>query len=118
MQIARAQSALHEIYRQRGATWEEHGQWQVPAAFASVDAEVAAAQTTVGIGERWDAGVLELEGEDLRDLADRLGVASVNAGIAVPLSTGIPEARWCRLTRSRARILVDGESRREIRSAL
>src|SRR5207247_1955558 len=63
--------------------------------------------------------VLELEGEELQDLADRLGVASANAGMAVPLSMpGILEARWCRLTRSRARLLVDGESRREIRSGL
>src|SRR5205823_3169402 len=81
-----AQSALHDIFRQRGARWEELGRWQVAAEFGSVDAELSAARTAVGIGERWDAGVLELEGGALPELADRWGVADVTVGTAAPLS--------------------------------
>jgi glycine cleavage system aminomethyltransferase T len=119
MDTPQAQSALHETFRLQGARWEKRGCWQVPAAFGSVDAELAAASTAVAIGERWDAGVLELEGEDLQDLAVRLGVGDVPIGTAAPFSLdGLGEARWCRLTRSRARILVDGEDRNRAQPAL
>src|SRR5689334_17252598 len=102
-----AQSALHETFRQRSARMEERAGRLVPAAFVSVEAEIAATRTAVAIGERADIGTLELEGADLQNRADRLGVGDVPVGTAVPLSlAGVHRARWCRLTRDRARMLV------------
>jgi glycine cleavage system aminomethyltransferase T len=119
MEMPRAQSALHEIYRQRGAKWQESDLAQVPGAFTTADAEVEASQTAVGIGERGDAGVLEVEGEALPQFAGRLGIGEVAAGAAADLTlAGEAHARWCRLTRSRARILIRGENRRAVRAGL
>jgi glycine cleavage system aminomethyltransferase T len=114
-----AQSALHAIYRLRAARMEVRGRWLVPADFGSVDYEVKAARTRVGQGERCGAGVLELEGEAVGDLAMRLGVGDAPVGAAVPLAlTGISEARWCRLTRGRSRVLVGTGSAAATRSLL
>jgi glycine cleavage system aminomethyltransferase T len=86
---------------------QPRGAWQVPADFGSVDAEIEAAQTAVAIGERCGAAVLEIEGAELVDLAARLGAEAVPVGAAtlVKLPAG-HEATWCRLTPSRARLLL------------
>jgi glycine cleavage system aminomethyltransferase T len=109
-----AESALNEIFRQRAARMEARGGWQVPAAFGSVEAELAAARTAVALGERTELGILEVEGADLPRLAERLGVAEATVGTAVPLAVGDADRRrWCRLTQDRARVLVDGTSERD-----
>lgn len=102
-----AETPLHEIYRRRAAKLEQRAGCLAPAAFGSVETEMAAARTGLAIGERTDAGTLELEGADLQDLADRLNVGTVAVGTAVlfPIAS-VAEVRWCRLTRHRARVLV------------
>jgi glycine cleavage system aminomethyltransferase T len=81
--------------------------WQIPAHYGSVDAELEAARTAVAIGEQCGIEVWEIEGAGLADLAARLGVDGVPVGSGAFLS--LPEvrgARWCRLTHTRARILI------------
>jgi len=87
---------------------EERGGWQVPAAFSSVEAELTAARTAVALAERTELAILEVDGADLSQLAERLGVGEVAVGTAVPLAAaGADRGRWCRLTQHRARVLVD-----------
>jgi sarcosine dehydrogenase len=93
---------------------QSRGAWQVPADFGSTDAEIEAARTAVAIGERCGAAVLEIEGTELDDLAARLGAEGVLVGAAALVKLpGGREAKWCRLTPSRARLLLgpdDAES--------
>jgi hypothetical protein len=60
-----AHSALHHLYRAHAAAIEIRDGWLVPLHFASVDAEVHAAQTGVAIAELFGATTLELVGEAL-----------------------------------------------------
>jgi glycine cleavage system aminomethyltransferase T len=102
-----AESALHEVYVQRGAKIETRGAWQVPVQYGSVDVEVNAARSAVAVSERCGGGVIEVVGAALADLATRLGVGEVPAGAAsIVTLSGVGEARWCRLARDQARILV------------
>jgi glycine cleavage system aminomethyltransferase T len=86
---------------------ETRGAWHVPADYGSVEAELAAARSAVAAGERCGLGVLDLVGADVPDLAGRLNVAGVPVGAAAPVALpATDEARWYRLTREHARIVL------------
>jgi glycine cleavage system aminomethyltransferase T len=114
-----ARSALHPIYEAAAAPMERQHGWHVPLHFGSVEDEVEAARTAMAIGEWFGGGVLEVVGNELAGLAARLGVGDLPPGAAAPVTLpGGESARWLRLTRSHARLLLDREMVARAREAL
>src|SRR5262249_15447796 len=92
---------------------ETRGAWQAPADYGSVTEELTAARSVVAAGERCGLGVLDLIGAEVSALAGRLEVAGVPVGAAAPVAlAAADEARWDRLTRTHARVVAAGDSRR------
>jgi glycine cleavage system aminomethyltransferase T len=103
-----AQSALHHVHVTHGAHLEARGEWQIPAHFTSVAAELNAARTALSIGERAGVGVLDIVGAGLNDLATRLKMQDVPTGAASPITVkSTANARWYRLTRQQARVIAN-----------
>lgn len=97
------QSALHEFHRARGARVETRAGWPVPVDYGDASAE-RAALAAVAVSEVCGARVVDRVGPGVEGLAVAWGVRETPIGAACPLaSTG---ARWCRITREHARLLV------------
>ena len=107
-----AQSALHHLHVAHGAQMQARGAWQIPAHFTSVTAELNAARTALVIGERIGIGVLDIVGAGLAEFASRIGVQ--DAMVAAEQHG----ARWYRLTRNHARVVVSHENLEAARAAL
>jgi glycine cleavage system aminomethyltransferase T len=102
-----AQSALAEVYANHGAEMAAHDGCRAPSRFASVEAEVTAARTALAVGEELGVSVLDVVGSGVPELAGRLGAAGGPVGAAASIDLGAARAaRWLRLTREHARVLV------------
>lgn len=111
--VPRAQSALHETYLAQKCSMETRGGWQVPTHFGSPEAESTLATDGVGIGELCGIGVLDIVGNDIAQLAKKVGAGDAAIGSATTANlNGVKDARWCQLTRHHARVVVgpDGTS--------
>ena len=112
-------SPLIDRLQLHGVEMEVRDGWLAPDRFGSVAAELEAARSAVAVGELVGIGALEVVGTSLPDLAEQLGVAGVAIGAVAPVAlveTGEP--RWCRLTRTRARILLQRSAAAAARTAL
>jgi glycine cleavage system aminomethyltransferase T len=102
-----AQSPLTHLYAANAQEVEIRNGWSIPTHFGSADVEVEAARSAVAVGELFGGATLDLVGEELVRCASRLGVGEVGIGTAAPVTLGEASgARWLRLTRSHARILL------------
>jgi glycine cleavage system aminomethyltransferase T len=114
-----AQSALHPIYEAQQALTGRSDGWHIPLHFGSAEAEIEAARTAAAATELIGGSVLDLVGEALSEAAAHLGVAQVPVGAAAPaILPGGEEARWLRLTRRHARLLVARGAAATVREAL
>ncbi|MCK6505842.1 hypothetical protein L6R53_21050 [Myxococcota bacterium] len=60
------QTPLFAAHSAAGATLDRFGEWMLPARFSSVEAEVAAADAGAALFDLADAGLIVLEGEEVR----------------------------------------------------
>lgn len=60
------QTPLFAAHSAAGATLDRFGEWMLPARFSSVEAEVAAADAGAALFDLADAGLVLLEGEEVR----------------------------------------------------
>lgn len=60
------QTPLFAAHSAAGATLDRFGEWMLPARFSSVEAEVAAADAGAAVFDLADAGLIVLEGEEVR----------------------------------------------------
>lgn len=106
-QTPQAQSALHNAYLRINAPLEVRSDWRVPAHLGSLDSEQTAAREAAAIAEICGGSVVEVVGDALPQLAEKLGAGKTKAGQAMGITiAGVGDARWLRLTRHQARVLA------------
>jgi len=112
-----ASSVLEPHARAAGAQFELRERWRVAVHFGSVEREVAACRSAVGVGDLSRLGKLELQG-GAPELAETVAAGTRGAELELGCALRIEQAWWCPFSRERVLVVCAPEAVTALRGAL